>query len=130
MGTAERRAEIMRILCRRRHETISNLAREFGVSTRTILRDIEALSMTEPIYTQCGRYGGGVFVTDEYVMSRMYMTEAELSVLRKVAMFAENAAACILNKNERYVLKNIILQYTKPSLRKEENHETTRKRTV
>ena len=54
MGTAERRAEIMRILCRRRHETISNLAEEFGVSTRTIQRDVEVLSITEPIYTQYG----------------------------------------------------------------------------
>lgn len=49
MGTAEQRTEIMRVLCRRRHETISNLAEEFGVSTRTILRDIEVLSATEPI---------------------------------------------------------------------------------
>ena len=57
METTERRIAIMRILCRRRHETISNLAQEFGVSARTILRDIEMLSLSEPIYTQCGRYG-------------------------------------------------------------------------
>ena len=43
MGTAERRTEIMRTLCRRRHETISDLADEFGVSTRTISRDTEVL---------------------------------------------------------------------------------------
>ena len=55
MGAAERRREIMRVLCRRRHETVKNLSFEFGVSERTILRDIEALSITEPIYTQCGR---------------------------------------------------------------------------
>lgn len=60
MGTAERRNEIMRVLCRKRHETVLNLAKEFGVSERTILRDVVALSLTEPIYTQCGRYGGGV----------------------------------------------------------------------
>ena len=63
MGTAERRTEIMRVLFRRRYEKISNLAEEFGVSTRTILRDIEVLSISEPIYTQCGRYGGGVYVS-------------------------------------------------------------------
>ncbi len=57
MGIAERRVEIMRILYRRRYEKISNLAQEFGVSERTILRDIESLSITEPIYTQCGKYG-------------------------------------------------------------------------
>lgn len=60
MGTAERRREMMKILCRRRYETIGKLASEFGVSMRTIQRDIEALSLTEPIYTKAGKYGGGV----------------------------------------------------------------------
>ena len=58
MGTSERRYEIMKTLCRCRHEKMHNLAREFGVSTRTIQRDIEVLSRTEPIYTQSGKYGG------------------------------------------------------------------------
>ena len=113
MGTAERRTEIMRILCRRRHETISNLAEEFGVSTRTILRDIEVLSITEPIYTQCGRYGGGVYITDNYAMNRMYMSDKELAVLHKVASFAENKSVCNLDENESNLLKTIIAQYTK-----------------
>lgn len=130
MGTAERRAEILRTLCRRRHETISNLAEEFGVSTRTILRDIEVLSITEPIYTQCGRYGGGVFVVDDYVMSKMYMTDAELAVLRKVSDFVGNTALCVLNKEEYRLLKKIILQYTKPSLVKEKTYESTGKSIV
>ena len=112
MGTAERRTEIMRVLCRRRHETISNLADEFGVSTRTILRDIEVLSVTEPIYTQCGRYGG-VYVTDDYSMTRMYMSKNELSVLHKLAKFADEKAVCNLSMEESNLLKFIISQYTK-----------------
>lgn len=114
MGTAERRAEIMRILCRRRHETISNLAEEFGVSTRTIQRDVEILSITEPIYTQCGRYDGGVYVTEDYVKDRMYMTESELSVLHKLASIAENQSICDLSKDELFMLNRIIALYTKP----------------
>lgn len=113
MGTAERRTEIMRTLCRRRHETISNLAEEFGVSTRTILRDIEALSVTEPIYTQCGRYGGGVYVIDDYLISRMYMTEKELSVLHKLSICADEKVVCVLSAEENILLKSIISQYTK-----------------
>lgn len=113
MGTAERRIEIMRVLCRRRHETISNLAEEFGVSKRTILRDIEVLSLTEPIYTQCGRYGGGVYVTDNYSMSKMYMTNDELALLNKLLAFADNKAVCNLSSNESNLLKSIISQYTK-----------------
>ena len=119
MGTAERRAEIMRILCRRRHETISKLAEEFGVSTRTIQRDVEVLSITEPIYTQCGRYDGGVYVTENYDMNRMYMTGPELSVLHKLVSFAETRSTCDLNHDELSILKNIIALYTKPNIRKE-----------
>lgn len=119
MGTAERRTEIMRILCRRRHETISKLAEEFGVSTRTIQRDIEVLSITEPIYTQCGRYDGGVYVTDNFEMSKMYMTESELSVLHKLASFAEEKIVCDLNQDELAILNQIISQYTKQKTRKD-----------
>ncbi len=130
MGTAERRAELMRILCRRRHETICNLAEEFGVSARTILRDIEVLSVTEPIYTQCGRYGGGVYVTDDYTMSRMYMSDKELSVLHKLVFLAENNLICDLNKEEFDLLKVIISQYTKPNNRKENKYETKGNRII
>lgn len=113
MGTAERRMEVMRILCRRRHETISNLAEEFGVSTRTILRDVEVLSVTEPIYTKCGRYGGGVYVTNGYSMSKMYMTEKEVSLLKKLCLYADEKAICELSDEENNLLKSIISQYTK-----------------
>lgn len=114
MGTVERRMNLLRILCRRRHDTIPNLAFEFGVSQRTILRDIEALSATEPIYTQCGRHGGGVYVTDNYSMDRMYMRENELAVLHKLASLADKNTVCNLDEQERETLRLIILQYTKP----------------
>ena len=119
MGTAERRMEILRTLCRRRHETISNLAYEFGVSDRTIMRDIEVLSLKEPIYTQCGRYGGGVYISDNYSMSRMYMTDKELSVLNKLADYLKTSEGYLLDGEEKQLLDTIILQYTKPKCRKE-----------
>lgn len=127
LGTAERRTGIMRVLCRRRHETISNLAEEFGVSQRTILRDIEVLSLTEPIYTQCGRYGGGVYVTDNYSIDQMYMSEKELSVLQKLALSVDEKTVCQLDERERSLLNSIIAQYTKPTHRKESKDETARK---
>ncbi len=113
MGTAERRNEILRVLCRRRHDTIKNLSFEFGVSERTILRDIEALSITEPIYTQCGRYGGGVYISEDYVMNRMYMKENEIALLHKLLRFSENKSVCDLTDDERFLLKKIISHYTK-----------------
>ena len=130
MGAAERRTEIMRILCRRRHETIACLAGEFGVSERTILRDIEVLSITEPIYTQCGRYGGGVYVSEDYSLDRVYMSKEEISVLNKVLSFAEKKEKCNLSKNENTLLRKIILQYTKPENKKESIYEESRNRAI
>lgn len=110
-GTAERRSEIMKLLCRRRSETIRNLAFEFEVSERTIRRDIEILSLNEPIYTQAGRYGGGVYVEEGYSMARMYMSDEELGVLRKLADIADKHE---LSDAERKILHSVILTYTKP----------------
>lgn len=105
----------MRILCRRRHETISNLASEFGVSERTILRDIEALSVTEPIYTQCGRYGGGVYIIEDYRMERMYMSDKELLVLHKLTRLAQENEINKISNEDISILNSIIKQYSKPN---------------
>lgn len=115
METSERRAVILKILCRRRHETIKNLAIEFGVSPRTIRRDIEVLSLTEPIYTQQGRYKGGVYVTENFNMDKMYFQNRELEVLHKVLFFAKGNAVCTLSSAEINILSNLIAEYTKPS---------------
>ena len=117
MGTAERRNAILRALCRRRHETISNLAFEFGVSERTIRRDIEILSLTEPIYTQTGRYAGGIYIVDNYKMDQMYMEEDELAVLKKVLGFAEYQQKCILTDKEISIFRGIVKNYSKPQMR-------------
>ena len=119
MGTAERRSKLLRVLCRRRHDTMTNLANEFGVSVRTIIRDIDALSETEPIYTQCGRYGGGVYVVEGYTMDRMYMTDQELSVLHKLASMSQSKSICELEEDEFHLINMIIMQYTKPNVGRE-----------
>ncbi|MBQ8415772.1 MAG: HTH domain-containing protein [Clostridia bacterium] len=113
MGPTERRYEIMKILCRRRCETIRHLASEFGVSMRTIQRDIEALSGTQPIYTRFGKYGGGVYVVEGYSMDRMYMTTAELDVLQKLYL-AANEDVQLLTVAEKNRLRLLISQYSKP----------------
>lgn len=118
MGTAERRSAIMKILCRRRHETIRNLAFEFGVSERTIRRDIEVLSYTEPIYTQTGRYGGGIYVVEGYSIDRMYMAQDEIVILHKLCACAESRQVCNLDTNELCTLKAMIQTYTRPTLAK------------
>ncbi len=115
MGTAERRHAILRVLCRRRHETLANLAAEFGVSERTIRRDIEILSLTEPLYTQPGRYGGGVYVTDGYYMDRPYMASEEITLLAKIKHLAEGRETCVLSEREMEILGHMLTTYTRPT---------------
>ena len=66
MTPSERRDAIIDALCKRRQDTIANLAHEFGVSVRTIKYDIEELTLAHPIETIRGRYGGGVRIADGY----------------------------------------------------------------
>lgn len=113
MGAAERRNAILKALCRRRYETISNLATEFDVSERTIRRDIEILSFTEPIYTQSGR-NGGVYVVDGYRMDRMYMSEEEAGLLCKIRDTAATKSTGLLLPGEFEILERMIHTYTKP----------------
>lgn len=85
MGAAERRQQILELLCQRRKETVSNLAAELGVCERTIRRDIETLTLQYPIETVCGRYGGGVKLADWYYQSRRRLTPRQTALLRRLA---------------------------------------------
>ena len=114
MGATERRNAILKTLCRRRYETIGNLAMEFEVSERTIRRDIEILSYTEPIYTQTGRHAGGVYVVEGYHMDRMYMSEEEIAVLQKIKDTAYQNNSGLLLPGEAKTLERIICAYAKP----------------
>lgn len=84
MGPNERRLEIMETLCHRRHETMENLAFEFGVSVRTIRNDIDHLSISYPLETVRGRYGGGVKVMDGFYMNRKYLNHDQKDLLRRL----------------------------------------------
>ena len=59
MDYVERRKEIFAALCRRRYDTVGNLANEFGVCEKTIRNDLQVLMCSYPIKTMQGRYGGG-----------------------------------------------------------------------
>ena len=81
MGPNERRQEIIETLCHRRQETMNNLAFEFGVSIRTIRNDIDTLSLSYPLETVRGRYGGGVRVMDGFYMNRKYLNTEQIDLL-------------------------------------------------
>ena len=85
MTPSERREEILNVLCKRRQDTVENLAHEFGVSVRTIKYDIEELTLAHPIETVRGRYGGGVRVADGYYIGRKYLKPAQQELLKKLS---------------------------------------------
>lgn len=85
MTPSERREAILNVLCKRRQDTIENLANEFDVSVRTIKYDIEELTLAHPIETVRGRYGGGVKVADGYYIGRKYLKPNQQELLKKLS---------------------------------------------
>ena len=111
MGTAERRLEILKYLCRYRRATMTHLAEKFGVSVRTIQRDIfeiEAIFHV-PLDIRCGKYAGGVFVKGNYSFDRAYMHRDELELLAKVQRLIKTQ----LSDKENALFSQIIKSYTK-----------------
>lgn len=97
MPLNERREMLLNILCCRREETVANLAHELGVSRRTILYDIEALTLAHPIETVRGRYGGGVRVADGYYLGRKYLKPDQQELLRRLSEHLSGNDLTIMN---------------------------------
>jgi predicted DNA-binding transcriptional regulator YafY len=73
----DRLFSIVHILLNRGKVTAKELADEFEVSTRTIYRDIDSLSMSGiPIYTDKGT-SGGISLLDNYVLNKSLVSQEE-----------------------------------------------------
>lgn len=73
----QRMFEIVYILLQKRRVTAKELAEHFEDSTRTIYRDLDALSMAGiPLYTNKG-HQGGIFLMEDYVLHRSMFSEEE-----------------------------------------------------
>ena len=73
----ERLISIIYILMNKGTVTAGDLAERFEVSTRTIYRDIEALSIAGiPVYCKKGK-NGGISLTEEFVLNKMLITKEE-----------------------------------------------------
>lgn len=94
--------EILFFLLNCRKTSAAALAEQFGVSVRTIYRDIDTLSSAGvPIYTTTGRKGG-VFLMDNYIIDRLFVTVQErhnmLSALKSLEATRFIDTAGLLNK--------------------------------
>ena len=85
MSANQRQKEIIEYLCERRQDTMSNLAFEFGVSRQTIVKDINELSLSYPIYTVCGKHGGGVYVAEGFYLYRGKLTDKQYDLLERLS---------------------------------------------
>ena len=113
MGAAARQLEILQYLCKTRKATMSHLAERFGVSVRTIQRDIIEIECAfhVPLDIRCGRYDGGVYVIGDYSFDRAYMHEDEIKLLSKVQELVQYK----LTYSENSTFSQIIKTYTKPA---------------
>lgn len=84
MNALERRQVLIELLCERRYDKMSNLAFELGVSRRTICRDIQELSLSYPIYTECSRGKAGVYIEESYYLGKQYLHKEEEELLQKL----------------------------------------------
>ena len=111
MGTAERRLEMLKYLCRARKAKMAQLADMFGVSVRTIQRDILEIEATfhVPLDVRCGKFDGGVYVVGDYRFDRAYMFDDELELLDKVQELVKDQ----ISEQENTLLSQIIKKYSK-----------------
>lgn len=77
----QRLFEITHLLVERGAVTANELAERFGVSRRTIYRDVDALSGAGiPVYAERGK-GGGIRILPEYVLDRSLFSKDEQTQL-------------------------------------------------
>lgn len=88
-----RQLEMIYILMNRENVTAEELAGHFEVSTRTIYRDVESLSMAGiPIYAGRGK-GGGIRLMERFVLDKMLLSEEEQrSILAALTSLRETGA--------------------------------------
>lgn len=109
MGTEDRRTAILEALVRRRHDKMANLALEFGVSIRTVRRDIETLSLYAPIRTVQGRYGGGVYILDTYSYHKKFLDQEQIEAIEKAI------GQKTLTEKDKHALKLLLTDFAKPT---------------
>ncbi|MCL2568542.1 MAG: YafY family transcriptional regulator [Oscillospiraceae bacterium] len=69
--------EIIYLLLNKDRVTAKELAERFGVSSRTIYRDIDTISLAGiPVYTEKGK-GGGISLLPDFVLNKSILSEQE-----------------------------------------------------
>lgn len=121
MTASERRNAILEDLCMRRYEKVSNLAFQFGVSEKTIRRDILTLSLEYPIYTAQGN-GGGIYVDKNFRLGRVYLKNEQQELLERLLPGLDGKDAELM----KAILKTFGLEGAKKMTKKAETDYTVK----
>lgn len=101
--------EIIYILLEKENVTAKELAEHFGVSIRTIYRDIDVLSRSNiPIYTNQGK-GGGINLLDNFVLDKSLISEDEQNQI----LFALQSLEKLNVNNEKMLLDKMSILFNK-----------------
>ena len=112
MRTNERRERIVQIIAMCGTVTAKELATRMQVTRRTILRDIDALSMLYPISVNYGR-GGGYYIINYKALNLPCLKSFEIELLEKIISEIDRSSVCSLTPEENQVLKDMIAVYSK-----------------
>ena len=101
----ERLISMIYILMNKGTVTAGELAERFEVSTRTIYRDIEALSIAGiPVYCKKGK-NGGISLTEEFVLNKMLITKEEQQEILAALVGLKETEVVDGNKEEETLKK-------------------------
>lgn len=92
--------------------TSKELANRMRVTPRTILRDIDALSMLYPIGANYGR-DGGYYIINYKALNLPCLKSFEAELLEKITSEVDRSSVCSLTPDENQVLKDMIAVYSK-----------------
>ena len=106
MNSLERRKEMIEYLCQVRHTTYEKLCYHFAVSLKTVKRDILELTLSYPIITKQGKYGGGIYIADGYYLGRQYLTDEQEKLLKELTG--------TVNENQAKILQQILSKFGNP----------------
>ena len=102
---ADRLLTLVLLLQTRGRQTAQTLAAELGVSRRTILRDVEALSLAGiPVYAE-GGHGGGIALDERYRTTLTGLGESEIRSLFIASNTSLLADVGLAEAAERSLLK-------------------------
>lgn len=112
--TTERIFDMMKYLCRVRYAPMPKLAEMYGVSVRTIKRDVDVLGSLIPLETRLGRYEGGVYVMEGYRWDKAYMSTEDIALLVEIKRVGQKKERLVLNQDALDRLSRIISVYSLP----------------